>query len=59
MHLEDARPSAEESPVVVHDVAEAVPVVARLVLEHLADVLVRLPRHSDRVRQVHRTLKVN
>ena len=55
VNLQDARPAAEEPPVVVHDVAEAVPVVARLVLEHLANVLVRLASHSDGVRQIHRT----
>ena len=57
MNLQNAWPAAEQSPVVVHDVPEAVPVVARLVLEHLADVLVRLARHRDRVRQIHRTFE--
>ena len=51
MNLQNAWPAAQETPVVVHDVAQRLPVIPRLIVEHLTDLLVGLAGARDGVGQ--------
>ena len=52
MYLYNSGPAGQHALVVVHRVAQRLPVVLGLVLVHLADVLVGLAGDGDGVRQV-------